>query len=138
MKMRTASSMLVATAVTLIGGAAFSGGQSTGVNQLVDFDQSTGKLWAYPQNQSLATYQHMPTTRHLEADLTRFEPPDPCYEVVHMWNYAVQYDRRYHTNSSPIFESLLGLMSTNKCLAIVTTTSGSPPPIVSITPVTAK
>jgi hypothetical protein len=130
--------MLVASAVTLIGGAAFSGGQTTGVNQLVDFEQSTGKLWAYPQNHSLATYQHTATTHHLEADLGRFEPPDPCYEAVHMWNYAVQYDRRYHTSSTPVFEALLGLMSSAKCSAIVTTTSGSPPPIESITPTATK
>jgi hypothetical protein len=138
MKMRTVSSVLVASAVTLLGGAAFSGGQSTTVNQLVDFDASSGKLWGYPPNQSLATYQHTPTTRHLEADLVRFEPPDPCDELVHMWNYAVDYDRRFHMNSTPIFESLIGLMASNKCSAIVSVTSGSPPPIDSITPTSAK
>jgi hypothetical protein len=138
MKMRAVSSMLVASAVTLVGGAAFSGGHTAAVNQLVDFDQSTGKLWAYPQNQSLTTYQHMPTTRHLEADVVRFEPPDPCDELIHMWNYAVDYDRRYHLNSTPIFESLISLMASNKCSAVVTSTSGSPPPIESIQPTSAK
>ena len=134
MKIRIVSSVLAASAVTLMAGAAFSGGQTTGVNQLMDFDQSSGKLWAYPQNQPLTTYQHTPSTRHLEGDLGRFEPPDPCFELGHMWNYAVQYDRRYHTDSRPIFESLIGLMSASKCTAKVTATSGSPPPIESIAP----
>ena len=134
MKMRIVSSVLAASAATLLAGAAFSGGQRTDVNQLMDFDQSTGKLWAYPQNQPLATYQHTPATRHLEGDLRRFEPPDPCFELGHMWNYAVEYDRRYRTDSRPVFEALIGLMAASKCTASVTTTSGSPPPIESIAP----
>ena len=134
MKMRMVSSVLAVSAVTLVAGAAFSGGQTANVNQLMDFDQSSGKLWAYPQNQPLSIYQHTPRTRHLEGDLRRFEPPDPCFELGHMWNYAVSYDRRYHTDSRPIFESLIGLMAASKCSAAVTTTSGSPAPLESIAP----
>lgn len=132
--MRIVSSVLAAGAMTLVAGAAFSGGHRTDVNRLMDFDQSSGRLWAYPQNQPLTTYQHTAATRHLEGDLGSFEPPDPCFELGHMWNYAVNYDRRFRTNSGPIFESLIGLMAANKCTATVTTTSGSPPPIESIAP----
>jgi hypothetical protein len=134
MKMRIVSSALAVTAVTFVAGAAFSGHQTANVNQLMDFDQSSGKLWAYPEHQPLATYQHTPTTRHLEGDERGFEPPDPCFELTHMWNYAVTYDRRFHTDSRPIFEALIGLMASNRCSATVTSTSGSPPPIESIAP----
>ncbi len=135
MKIRIMSSALAVGAVTLIAGASFSGGSKTNDNELVDFDQNTGHLWAVPQNQGNASeYLHTPHTIHLEGNLGRFEPPDPCDELVHLWNFTVRYDRHYRVNSSGVYEALLGLMATNKCGATITSTSGSPPPITSIAP----
>jgi len=135
MKIRIVSSALAVGAVTMIAGAAISGGSKTNENQLIDFDQNTGHLWAVPQNQGNASeYLHTPHTIHLEGNLGRFEPPDPCDELVHMWNFAVRYDRHYHVNSQGVYESLLGLMAQNKCGATITSTTGSPPPITSIAP----
>jgi len=132
--MRIVSSALAVGAVTLIAGAAFSGGPTTKDNELVDFDQNTGHLWAAPPNGNAALYQHTQHTIHLEGDLGRFEPPDPCDELVRLWNYTVHYDRRFHTDSRAIYESFLGLMAQNKCSATITSVSGSPPPITSIAP----
>ena len=135
MKIRIVSSALAVGAVTLIAGAAFSGGSKTNDNELVDFDQNTGHLWAVPQNHGNASeYLHTPHTIHLEGNLGRFEPPDPCDELVHLWNFTVHYDRHYRVNSSGVYEALLGLMAQNKCGATITSTSGSPPPITSIAP----
>jgi hypothetical protein len=134
MKMRIVSSALAVGAVTLIAGAAFSGGHTTNDNELVDFDQSTGHLWAAPPNGNAALYQHTPQTIHLEGSIGRFEPPDPCDELVHLWNFTVRYDRVYRVNSEPVYEALLGLMAQDKCSASITSTSGSPPPITSISP----
>jgi hypothetical protein len=135
MKNRILTSALAISAVTLVAGAAFSGGNQAADNELVDFDQNTGHLWAVPQNQhNAALYQHTPQTIHLEGGLGRFEPPDPCNELGHLWNFTVRYDRHYHTDSRGIYSALLGLMAQNACIATITSTSGSPPPITSIAP----
>jgi hypothetical protein len=136
MKVRIVLSVLTAGAVMLGAGAAVSGGTCTTENELVDFDQSTGKLWAYPQGQPLATYMHTSQTRHLRADIGRFEPPDPCFEYSLLWNEAIRYDERFHQESGPVFEALIGLMTQSKCGARVTTPvgAGSPPPIVTFEP----
>jgi hypothetical protein len=134
MKIRIVSSALAVCAVTLIAGAAFSGGSKTDDSELVDFEQSTGRLWAVPQGQNVALYQHTPSTIHLEGRLGNFEPPNPCDELVHLWNFTVRYDQRYRTDSLAIYESFLALMAQNKCGATITTSSGSPPPITSIAP----
>jgi hypothetical protein len=134
MKIRIVSSALAISAVTLIAGAAFSGGHQSSDSQLVDFDQHTGRLWAVPQNGNVAEFQHTPQTIHLEGNLGRFEPPNPCDELGHLWNYTVHYDRNYHVESRGVYEALLGLMAQNSCGATITSTSGSPPPITSIAP----
>lgn len=133
--MRIVSSALAITAVTLVAGVAFSGGSKTADNELVDFDSNTGHLWAVPQNQqNVSLYQHTPQTIHLEGSLGRFEPPDPCDELVHLWNFSVHYDRRFQTDSRGIYEALLALMAQNKCSATITSGTGSPPSITSIAP----
>lgn len=134
MKIRIVSSALAIGAVTLIAGAAFSGGSKSSDNELVDFDQNTGRLWAVPQNGNVALYQHTPQTIHLEGNLGRFEPPDPCDELTRLWNFTVHYDRHFTTDSRGIYEALLQLMAQNKCSATITSTSGSPPPITTIAP----
>jgi hypothetical protein len=134
MKIRIVSSALAISALTLIAGAAFSGGHQSSDSQLVDFDQSTGRLWAQPQNGNVAEYQHTPGTIHLEGNLGRFEPPNPCDELGHLWNFTVRYDRHYHVNSAGVYEALLGLMAQNACAATITSVTGSPPPITSIAP----
>jgi hypothetical protein len=134
MKIRIVPSALAISAVTLIAGAAFSGGHQTSDSHIVDFEQNTGRLWAVPQNGNVSEYQHTPQTLHLEGDLGRFIPPDPCDELGHLWNFTVRYDRHYHTDSRPVYEALLGLMAQNACGATITSTSGSPPPLTSIAP----
>ena len=135
MKNRILTSALAISAVTLIAGAAFSGGPHSSDSQLVDFDQNTGRLWAVPQNQHNASeFQHTQYTLHLEGELGRFQPPDPCDELGHLWNFTVRYDRHYHVESVGVYEALLGLMAQNSCAATITSVGGSPPPIVSIAP----
>ena len=134
MKIRIVSSALAISAVTLIAGAAFSGGSKESDNQLVDFDQNTGHLWAVPQNGNVALYQHTPQTIHLEGSLGRFEPPDPCDELVRLWNFTVHYDHAFRVDSRGVYEALLGLMAQDKCLATITSGSGNPPTITSIAP----
>jgi hypothetical protein len=134
MKIRIVSSALAVGAVTLIAGAAISGGSKTSDNELLDFDQNNGHLWAAPKNGNAALYQHTPQTIHLEGSIGRFEPPDPCDELVHLWNYTVHYDHAFRVQSPGVYEALLGLMATNRCGATITASTGSPPPITSIAP----
>jgi hypothetical protein len=134
MKMRIVTSALAVGAVTLIAGVAFSGGHQSSDNELVDFDQNTGHLWAAPPNGNAAEFLHTPQTIHLEGTVGHFEPPNPCDELVRLWNFTVHYDRRFHTDSRAVYESFLGLMAQNKCSASITSVSGSPPPITSIAP----
>lgn len=141
MKNRIVLSALAISAVTLAAGAAFSGGSKTGDNELVDFEQSTGHLWAVPQNQgnqNAALFQHTPQTIHLEGSIGRFEPPDPCDELVRLWNFTVHYDHAFRTDSQGVYEALLGLMAQDKCLATITSGSGNPPTITSIAPNAGK
>lgn len=134
MKIRIVSSALAISAVTFIAGAAFSGGSKASDNEIVDFDQNTGHLWAVPQHGNVALYQHTPQTIHLEGNLGRFAPPDPCDELVRLWNFTVHYDHAFRVDSRGVYEALLQLMAQNKCSATITVTSGSPPPITSIAP----
>jgi hypothetical protein len=137
MKARMMWSVLAASAVMLAAGTAFSGGGVTTDNELVDFDRTTGELWAYPSGQPLATYLHRPDTVHVLADLSRFTPPDPCRELAHTWNQVVKFDTHKHVTSTVIFEILLTLMSDFQCRANVTSpppTNGVPSPIMFIAP----
>ncbi len=134
MNMRTIWSSLAASAIVLATGTAFSGGGV--VNELIDFDQSTGQLSAYPAgSQSIATYLHRPSTVHLPS-VGVFTPPDPCTGLADAWNLTVKYDDRHDTNSTFVFEALLTIMSDFKCSATVTTTNGSgtTPDLVTIAP----
>ena len=58
MKIRIISSALAVSAVTLIAGAAFSGGVKSSDSELVDFDQKSGRLWAVPQHGNVAEFEH--------------------------------------------------------------------------------
>jgi hypothetical protein len=138
MKVRHALGVLAATATLLVSGAAFSGGPLTTVNELMDFDTSTGELWAYPQGRPLATYLHRSTTNHLLADLTPFLPPDPCLPLARAWNFTVRFDSRFKVRSTFVFEFLLTAMSNFRCHASVTSTVGGTsgaPPMISVGPI---
>jgi hypothetical protein len=135
MRNRILTSALAISVVTLVAGAAFSGGSTTTDNELVDFDQSNQQLWAIPHNQTNAVpYQHTPATIHLEGSFGRFEPPNPCDELVHLWNFTVHYDHAFRVDSRGVYEALLGLMAQNSCIATITAGSGNPPTITSIAP----
>jgi hypothetical protein len=138
MKLRHACSVLAASAVLLVSGAAFSGAHVTTVDQLLDYNTSTGELWAYPQGGSLATYLHSTTTQHRIANLEPFLPPDPCLPLARAWNFVVRYDIHHHVQSTYVFDILLARMSEFQCHASVTTPrnlTGTTPPIVSVAPV---
>jgi hypothetical protein len=137
MKMRIVWSGLVASAVLLASGAAFSGGTTTDVAELMDFDKSTSQLWAYPQGQALTAFQHTPHTQHLLAELSHLTPPDPCIPLGNFWNQIVRFDERHNVNSTLAFETLLTLMSDYQCRATVTsvpTQGGGAAALVSIRP----
>jgi hypothetical protein len=136
MNMRSVWSSLAASAIVLVAGTAFSGGGV--VNELVDFNQATGELSAYPAgSQSVATYLHRPSTIHLPS-IGSFTPPDPCTGLADAWNITVVFDERHNTTSTFVFEALLTIMSDFQCHATVSTTTGSGtlPDIVTIAPTT--
>jgi hypothetical protein len=134
MKIHVLSSGLAAGALMLIAGAAFSGGMTTAKARLVTFDAKTGHLSAIPTGGALTTYLHDATTIHELADLTKLTPPDPCHGLAAAWNATVVYDDRHDVTSTFIFEALLSVMSDFQCSASVTSTSGTPNPIVVISP----
>jgi hypothetical protein len=125
---------LSASVVMLAGGAAFSGGPTTSDNRLVDYDQKSRELSAYPAGGALTTYLHQATTVHALANLSHYAPPDPCIPLATLWNLTVQDDSRFGVTSTFVFDVLLTLMSDLQCRATVTSTSGAPQPIVTITP----
>jgi hypothetical protein len=136
MKVRHAWSVLAASATLLVSGAAFSGPATTTVNELLDFNSTTGELWAYPQGRPLATYMHRTTTTHLLANLTPFLPPDPCLPLARAWNFTVRFDARFHVRSTFVFELLLTTMSNFRCSASVTADlGGATPPMISVGPI---
>ncbi|HEY3822248.1 MAG TPA: hypothetical protein VGL81_34020 [Polyangiaceae bacterium] len=128
---------LSASAVMLVGGAALSGGATTSTNLLVDYDQQTRQLSAYPSGGNLTVYLHQPTTVHLAGNLKNYAPPDPCRPIAELWNLTVQDDQRFGVTSTFVFDALLTIMSDLQCKATVTSTNGTPQPIEYITP-TAK
>ncbi len=135
MSARTLWSALVASAVVLATGTGITAGGTTTNNQLVDFNQQTGELWGYPTGQPLATYLHGPQTVHLQADLTRFAPPDPCRVFAQIWNDTIKFDDKHGVESTQVFNVLLTLQSDFQCSASINSDNGVPQPIVYITPI---
>src|SRR5271155_3478165 len=111
MTMRSLVCTLAAGAVLLVSGAAFSGGTATSAAQLVSYDRTTSELWALPSGQPLSSYLNQVTTEYIAADITSFEPPDPCVPAVEAWNFVVAYDQRTGHKSTFVFETLLEVMS---------------------------
>ena len=133
--MRLVTSGLVAAAVMLGSGVAFSGGVNTSAARLVSFDRLTSELKALPTGQPLTTYLNQTFTSYIAAGPGQFEPPDPCYPPAEAWNFTVAFDQKYHVQSKFVFEVLLGVMSELGCNANVTSiTNGAPQPLVSIQP----
>jgi hypothetical protein len=130
------------SAVLLVSGAAFAGGLTLGGSTasndtLVDFNQSTGELWAVPPGKAVASFLHSPVTVHLIADLSRFLPPDPCLPLARAWNGAVRIEARTGLRFPIFFEIVLGLMSDLQCKATITTnafSNATPEPMISIAP----
>ena len=137
MNFRTIGCGVISGALMLVSGAAFSGGQTTTTDQLMDFDTSSGKLWAFPHGKGLTTYLHKVETEHLAVELSRFLPPDPCLPIARAWNFTVQFDEKNRVRSTLVFEVLLVLLSDFQCRATIVNTDGSPRPLLRITP-TAK
>jgi hypothetical protein len=136
MKMRSLVSTLAAGAVMMIAGAAFSGGTATNPAELVSYDRANSMLWALPSGLPLSSYLNQKLTTYLEADLTAFEPPDPCIPAVAAWNFTVNYDKRTGQKSTLVFELLLTAMSDLSCHATVTSVpGGSPSPLVAVQPI---
>jgi hypothetical protein len=128
---------LAASAVMLVAGTAFSGGNAaTTDNELVDFNQKTGELWAFPQGQSMQLYLHSHHSRHAVADLSRYLPPDPCLPIAEVWNELVATETNNGIRNVVVFGALLQLMTRFQCRASVTSVSdgASPQPIVVIAP----
>ncbi len=124
-------------AVLLFSGAAFSGGPTSSVDKLMDFNQSTGELLAYPQGMPLSAFLHSPATQHLLADLTKFLPPDPCTPLARIWNTAVNVETETGLKFPVVFEFLLVLMTDAQCKATITTTnipSTAAQPMITIAP----
>jgi hypothetical protein len=144
MKKRALVCGAAVSAVLFVSGAAFSGGGlSASVDQLMDFDRSTGELWAIPPGQAVRAYVHTSQTAHLPADLSRFLPPDPCLPLARVWNIAVARGTNENGRAhARLFQALLGLMSDFECSATITTfktdapatSTTSPQPMFSIAP----
>jgi hypothetical protein len=133
MNMRSVWSALAASSVLLVAGTAFSGGGGI-VNELVEFNEQTGELSAYPAGvQTIATYMHRPSTIHLPS-VGIFTPPDPCTGLADAWNFTVKYDEKRDVNSKFVFEALLTIMSDFQCHATVTTATNGVD-LVTIAPV---
>jgi hypothetical protein len=136
MKMRSLVSTLAAGAVLMVAGVAFSGGTSTTPAQLVSYDRASSTLWALPSGQPLSSYLNQKVTTYIEADITRFEPPDPCVPAVEAWNFTVKYDAATGQKSTFVFDLLLTAMSDLSCHATVTSVpGGSPTPLVAVQPI---
>lgn len=135
MKKTIVWSGLAAALVTLVAGTAFSGGSSTTPAQLVNYDRTTGELWAIPDSQPVTSYLNQTFTTYLAADFLSFEPPDPCDPPTAAWNFVVSYDAATGRKSTFIYEMLLTSMAELGCSARVTSLNdGSPQPLLSIQP----
>jgi len=134
MKMRIVWSGLVAGAVILATGTVM--GSPPGIdNLLVDFNQATSELSAYPLGGALTTYVHQSTTVHLPGNLFGYTPPDPCRPLAEAWNLTVEYDAKRKITSTFVFEELLALMGDFQCHASVSSTlSGGTQVLIQVTP----
>lgn len=135
MRARNYFSVLAATAVLTIAGAAFSGPTvpPSGLTvHLMDFDQVNGELLGYPDgNPPLSWYRHTRATQHLHARVRGFglfgrrhdHPPSPCAPLSEVWNMAVDYERAHPAaaSNSNDFGVLIALLAEHKCSAVIVT-----------------
>jgi hypothetical protein len=113
------------------------GGTRTSTDKLLDFNRSTGELWAVPPGSAISTFLHSPETTHLIADLSHFLPPDPCFPLARTWNVVVGIEERTGLRFPVFFAVMLELMSDKQCSATITTdafSNASPAPMISIVP----
>jgi len=137
MRIRMLLGGLAASAVMLVAGTAFSGGNAaTTDNELVDFNQRTGELWAFPTGRAMQLYLHSHHSQHALADLTRYLQPDPCLPIAEVWNELVATETNNGIRNVVVFGALLQLMTRFQCRATVTSVSdgSSAQPIVVIAP----
>ena len=135
MKVTKVFGVLAAGAVLFAAATGLTSDRETRRTTLADYDMQSGELWAYRPNGTLTTYLNQATTEYLEADLSSYEPPDPCLRLADAWNRTVEYDQKHGKTSTQMFDRLLEAMSARGCSADLTSvTSGSPYPLVKITP----
>jgi hypothetical protein len=139
MNKKFASGGLVATAILLASGAAFSGSVSTLRSaEIVEFSAATHEVFT-SVNSEVNVFLHEPGTVHLPAIFgPHSHPPDPCFGLALTWDSVVFVDTITRTENTVAFEVLLGLMAGFQCNAEVTSeivTGSAPAPIVSMLPV---
>lgn len=139
MKKQLVSGGLVATAILLVSGAAFSGPVNTLPSaEIVEFDAATHEVFTSVNN-VVNVFLHEPGTVHLPAIIgPGSHPPDPCFGFALTWDTVVFVDTITRTENTAAFEVLLGLMAGFQCKAEVTSdvvTGSGPAPIVSMLPV---
>ncbi len=140
MRARNYISVLAATAVLTIAGAALSGPTPPPAGltvHLMDFDQVNGELLGYPDgNPPLSWYRHTRATQHLHARVRggglfgwrggrehNEHPPSPCTPLTQVWNLAVDYERAHPAaaSTSNDFAVLIALLAEHKCTAVIVT-----------------
>jgi hypothetical protein len=127
---------LATTAIVLTSGVAFSGGTTTSLARVLDYEDETHQLWVMSPG-GAASYVHSERTLHLLATLPRPElPPDPCFQIARIWNAVVRFEAQTGQTPTRAFGVLLEAMGIFSCQARVTIPidSGSPVPLVSVAP----
>jgi hypothetical protein len=137
MMKRLLSGGLVATALMLSSGAAFSGSVTTLPSaEIVAFSTATHELSVA---NVVNVFLHEPGTVHLPSVFgPGSHPPDPCFGLGLTWDGVVFADTITQTQNTAAFEALLVLMAGFQCTAEITSdvvTAPAPAPIVSMNPV---
>jgi hypothetical protein len=143
---RKALASLSAAALVYLCGAAEPMSSHTHVVKLMDFDTASQVVAGYPDGEPpLGLYQRTNATQHLAGVVGPLYPPNPCRGLIIAWNrLLVRTTLTASTESTelqtdidrPALGRILMRMALHQCNAeIVSDTSQSPEPIVSIRPV---
>jgi hypothetical protein len=133
-----------ATALLYLSGAAQPTSSHTHVVKIMDYDRTTDVVAGYPNGEPpLGWYQRTSETQHLPALVGPFFPPNPCKGLIIAWNQLLRQSTASNSSELQVdddrrraFGRLLLRMAQHQCNAeILSDTSRSPEPIVSIRPV---